>query len=65
MQGVFRNHYAGEIEKRKQQIAGYFTGLWQEWEDSLKSLKVTEEELAHWQKAEAQLGRYREETDVR
>ncbi|MUG26791.1 hypothetical protein GNQ08_31250, partial [Paenibacillus macerans] len=64
MQGVFRDHYVGEIEKRKQQIAGYFTGLWQEWKDSLKSLKVTEEELAHWQKAEAQLGRYREETEA-
>ncbi|WP_178075979.1 dynamin family protein [Paenibacillus oralis] len=64
MQGVFRDHYAGEIEKRKQQIAGYFTGLWQEWEDSLKSLKVTEEELAHWQQAEAQLGRYREEVEA-
>ncbi|MCM3698044.1 dynamin family protein [Paenibacillus macerans] len=64
MQGVFRDHYAGEIEQRKQQIAEYFTGLWQEWEDSLKSLKVSGEELAHWQKAEAQLGGYREEMEA-
>lgn len=64
MEGVFESHYETEIGRWKEKMAGHFSSLWQEWEDSIRHSGVSEQDLTYWKGVAMQIGSYIEEMEA-